>query len=127
MTYLWDTFRPKGIAITEFGFNPYMEFSRTVNAQRYGFERTTYYQQFLAEMMKVIYEDHVNIVAAFGWSIMDNNEFGSYEQQYALQHVNRTDPMLGRIFKRSIFDYVDFFKQRVQKTLEKYRRLGLGQ
>jgi len=114
MTYLRDIFHPNGIAITEFGFNPYMEFSRTVNAQRYDFERATYYQQFLAEMMKVIYEDHVNIVAAFGWIIMDNNEFGSYEQQYGLQYVNRTGPMLGRVFKRSIFDYMDFFKQRVQ-------------
>ena len=115
MGYLWDTFKPAGIAITEFGFNPYMEFSRPIDAQRYDFERTTYYSQFLAEMLKCIYVDGINIVAAFGWSVMDNNEFGSYEQQYGMQLVNRTSPMLERTYKRSMFDYVDFFNSRVQK------------
>lgn len=31
MKYLWQTFRPKGILIAEFGFNPYQEFSRYVS------------------------------------------------------------------------------------------------
>ena len=115
MGYLWDTFQPSGIAITEFGFNPYMEYIRPINAQRYDFERTTYYQQFLSEMLKCIYVDGINIVAAFGWSIMDNNEFGSYEQQYGMQLVNRTSPGLERTYKRTMFDYVDFFHSRVQK------------
>ena len=80
MKYLWQTFRPKGILIAEFGFNPYMEYSRTLDAQRYDLERTLYYQEFLAEMLKVIYEDGVNIIGALGWSALDNNEFGSYMQ-----------------------------------------------
>lgn len=49
------------------------------------------------------------MIAALAWSIMDNNEFGSYEQQYRLQLVNRTAPRLSRTYKRSIFNYVDFF------------------
>ena len=113
MGYIWDTFRPTGIAITEFGFNPFMGYARTIDAQRYDFERATYYEQFLAEMLKFIYLDGINIIAAFGWSIMDNNEFGSYEQQYSMQLVNRTSPNLTRTYKRTMFDYVDFFDQRI--------------
>ena len=112
--YIWNTFRPAGVAITEFGFNPFMEYARTVDAQRYDFERATYYERFLAETLKAMYVDGVNVVAAFAWSIMDNNEFGSYEQQYGLQLVNRTNAGLERTFKRSMFDYVDFFHQRVK-------------
>jgi beta-glucosidase/6-phospho-beta-glucosidase/beta-galactosidase len=116
LAYVWNTFRPSGIAITEFGFNPFMEHARTVKAQRYDFERTSYFEGFLTEMLKAIHEDGINVVAAFAWSIMDNNEFGSYEQQYRMQLVNQTAPGLPRTFKKSIFDYVDFFHQRVKPS-----------
>lgn len=113
--YIWNTFRPEGgIAITEFGFNPFMESARTPDAQRYDYERARYYEGFLEEMLKAMYEDGVKVVGAFAWSIMDNNEFGSFEQQYGLQLVNRTLPGLPRRYKRSMFDYVDFFRGRVQ-------------
>ena len=112
LNYMWNTYRPSGIAITEFGFNPFMEYARTVNAQRYDLERAEYYVDYLSEMLKAMYEDGVNVIGAFAWSIVDNNEFGSYEQQYGMQIVNRTDPMLKRTFKRSMFDFVDFFQRR---------------
>lgn len=57
-----------------------MEYSRTLDAQRYDLERTLYYQSFLAEMLKAIYEDGINVVGALAWSALDNNEFGSFEQ-----------------------------------------------
>jgi hypothetical protein len=41
----------------------------------------------------------------------DNNEFGQYDQQYGLQLVNRTNGEFTRSYKRSIFDFVDFFHQ----------------
>jgi len=41
----------------------------------------------------------------------DNNEFGQYDQQYGLQLVNRTNGEFTRSFKRSLFDYIDFFHQ----------------
>ena len=107
--YVWDTFRPKGVFITEFGFNPFMEYARTVPAQRYDLERTLYYQTFLTAMLKAIFEDGVKVVGALGWSIMDNNEFGSYEQQYGMQLVNRTSGTFDRTYKRTMFDYVDWF------------------
>ena len=34
--------------------------------------------------------------------------------RYGLQHVNRTNGEFTRSFKRSIFDYVDFFHQYVE-------------
>ncbi|KAK5132114.1 hypothetical protein LTR08_000365 [Meristemomyces frigidus] len=112
--YLWNTFRPNGILISEFGFNPFMEFNKTVVAQRYDLERTLYYEWFLREMLKSVYEDGVNVIGALAWSFVDNDEFVSYEQQYGLQHVNRTNGEFTRSFKRSIFDYVDFFHQYVE-------------
>jgi hypothetical protein len=44
----------------------------------------------------------------------DNNEFGSYDQQYGLQMVNRTNGEFTRIYKRSLFDFVDFFHQYIE-------------
>ena len=44
----------------------------------------------------------------------DNNEFGSYDQQYGLQMVNRTNREFTRSYKRSLFDFVDFFHQYVE-------------
>lgn len=44
----------------------------------------------------------------------DNNEFGSYDQQYGLQMVNRTNGEFTRSYKRSLFDYVDFFHKFIE-------------
>lgn len=44
----------------------------------------------------------------------DNDEFTSYQQQYGVQFVNRTDGKLTRSYKRSIFDFVDFFHEFVE-------------
>ncbi len=91
-----------------------MEYAETVVAQRYDLERTLYYQWFLREMLKSIYEDHVNVIGTLAWSFLDNDEFYSYLQQYGLQHVNRTNGEFTRSYKRSIFDYVDFFHEFVE-------------
>lgn len=113
--YVWNTFRPSGILISEFGFNPFDESIRTPDAQRYDLERSLYYQDFLQETLKAIHEDGVNVIGALAWSIMDNNEFGSYEEQYGMQTVNRTDGKFTRRYKRSMFDLVDFFHRHIQK------------
>lgn len=100
--------------IAEFGFNPFYEFAETVVAQRYDLQRTLYYQWFLRETLKSIYLDGVNVIGALAWSFLDNDEFTSYYEQYGLQHVNRTNGEFTRSFKRSMFDYVDFFHQFVE-------------
>lgn len=112
--YVWNTFRPAGgVMITEFGFPVYDEYARALEDQRQDLERSLYYLDFLAEALKSVHEDGVNVIGALAWSFVDNNEFGSYENQYGLQTVNRTDGSLRRHFKRSIFDLVDFFNTHV--------------
>ncbi|EQB56157.1 hypothetical protein CGLO_03851 [Colletotrichum gloeosporioides Cg-14] len=108
--YVWNTFKPSGIMVTEFGFPQYADTETPVDAQRYDFERTMYYQNFLTETLRAVHEDGVNVIGALAWSWIDNNEFGSFEQQYGMMGVNRSDPNLGRWIKRSFFDYVNFFQ-----------------
>ncbi|KAK5699768.1 hypothetical protein LTR97_005899 [Elasticomyces elasticus] len=90
-----------------------MEWSKPTVAQLYDLERTLYYQEFLRETLKAIYEDGVNVIGALAWSFVDNDEFTSYYQQYGLQHVNRTNGEFTRSYKRSMFDYVHFFHKYV--------------
>ncbi|KAJ5833794.1 beta-glucosidase [Penicillium riverlandense] len=112
--YVWNTFQPEGgIAITEFGFNPAFEAQISGDAQRFDLTRSLYLLEFLDEMLKAIYEDGVKMVGAFAWSLFDNNEFGSFAQQYGVQTVNRTTGTLERRYKRSMFDFVDFFHDHV--------------
>ncbi|XRM47531.1 hypothetical protein ABZX51_010502 [Aspergillus tubingensis] len=113
--YVWNTFKPSGIVISEFGFNPFDDSLKEGNAQRYDLERTLYYQDFLEEMLKAIHEDGVNVIGTLAWSYLDNNEFGSYANQYGMQSVNRTNGTWERRYKRSIFDYVDFFHEHVSR------------
>ena len=107
--YIWNTFRPSGILISEFGFNPFMESKETLVQQRYDLQRALYYQEYLRELLKSMHLDGVNVIGALAWSFVDNNEFGSFENQYGLQTVNRTSGKFERHYKRSFFDFVDFF------------------
>jgi beta-glucosidase/6-phospho-beta-glucosidase/beta-galactosidase len=111
--YVWNTFKPSGVLISEFGFNPFMESEKTLVEQLYDLERTLYYQDFLKETLKSMHLDGVNVIGALAWSFVDNNEFGSYENQYGLQTVNRTNGKFERHYKRSFFDLVDFFHKYV--------------
>jgi len=53
------------------------------------------------------------IVANDSCVCSDNNEWGLFELQYGMQLVNRTDGKFTRRYKRSMFDYVDFFQRYV--------------
>lgn len=46
------------------------DFHQTTVAQLYDLERTYYYQTFLRETLKSIYEDGVNVIGALGWSFV---------------------------------------------------------
>jgi beta-glucosidase/6-phospho-beta-glucosidase/beta-galactosidase len=112
--YVWNTFKPVGgILISEFGFNPFADSLKTVDMQRYDLERTMYYQGFLHETLKAIHEDKIKVIGALAWSFVDNNEFGHFSEQYGMQAVNRTDGKFTRNYKRSMFDYIDFFHSHV--------------
>ncbi|CAN8105903.1 unnamed protein product [Discula destructiva] len=111
--YIWNTYRPSAIIITEFGFTVYDEALRTLEDQRYDLERSLYFQDFLNEVLKSVNEDGVNVIGALAWSFADDNEFGSYTSHYGMQTVDRRDGRLRRRYKRSLFDFVDFFHQHV--------------
>lgn len=135
--YVWNTFRPSGIMVTgkyikrlpmtsshsrtwadwraEFGLPPLNDAENPVVYQLSSYDQSRYYQGFLSEMLKAMYEDNVNVIGTLAWSFADNDEFSTFDEHYGLQHVNRTDGKWTRTYKRSIFDYVDFFHQHIEE------------
>lgn len=113
--YAWSTFRPSGIMIAEFGFPQIDEYEQSLQVQQFDLDRSLYYQNFLTEMLHAVHADGVNMIGALAWSAFDNNEFGSYASQYGLQGVDRTDGKFERYYKRSLFDYVDFFNTHIEQ------------
>lgn len=110
MNYLWNTYKTP-LVYTEFGFPVFAEAEKDLDAQRYDTPRSNYYLSVMSELLAAIWEDGIDLRGAFAWSFLDNWEFGSYEEHYGLQAVNRTTQV--RSFKRSFFDYVEFFQARV--------------
>ena len=114
MSYVWNTFRPSGVLISEFGFPKFGEQLEDLDAQRYDLERSSYYRAFLTEVLRAVNEDGVNVIGALAWSFVETNEFGTFDDHYGLQTMNHTS--FERTFKRSAFDYVDFFHEHVKGT-----------
>ncbi|RDW80332.1 hypothetical protein BP5796_05030 [Coleophoma crateriformis] len=113
MSYLWNTFKPSGILISEYGFNQYNEALMAYDIARFDTLRSMYYQEFVDAMRMCIWDMGINIIGALAWAYVDNDEFGSFSQRYGLQSFNETT--FERSFKRSIFDYVDLFTNLVSK------------
>ncbi|KAH8203489.1 hypothetical protein TruAng_002360 [Truncatella angustata] len=108
-SYVWNTYKPSEIMLTEFGFPQIDDSHHELSVQQFDFDRSMYYHNFLTEVLHTIHTDNVNVIGALAWSWIDNNEFGDYGNQYGMQTVNRTDGLFTRRYKRSFFDYVDFF------------------
>ncbi|KAL6157796.1 hypothetical protein ACJQWK_07336 [Exserohilum turcicum] len=113
LNYLWNTWRTP-VAVTEFGFPVFAEAQKTQADQEFDSPRSWYYQTYLNEGLKAIWEDGVKFIGAFAWSWADNWEFGDYDQHFGIQTVNRTTMV--RRYKKSFFDYVDFVESRRQKA-----------
>jgi beta-glucosidase/6-phospho-beta-glucosidase/beta-galactosidase len=107
MNYLWETYSPQAIMVTEFGFPVFEEALAPLASQANDLPRTLYYNSYLTEILNCIHEDGINIIGAIGWSMLDNWEFGTYAQHFGMQNVNRTT--FERTYKRSFFDFVGFF------------------
>lgn len=116
LNYLWNTFKPTGILIAEFGFPIFGDNLKPLDAQRYSLDKTIYYNAFMTEVLRAVNEDNVNVIGALAWSFLETNEFGSFDVKYGLQTVDFESELLERTYKRSAFDYVDLFHQHVQKT-----------
>jgi beta-glucosidase/6-phospho-beta-glucosidase/beta-galactosidase len=111
LNYLWNTFKSP-VAVTEFGFPVFAEADKEQQDQEFDSPRSWYYQSYLNEGLKAIWEDGVQFIGAFAWSFADNWEFGDYDQQFGIQTVNRTTQE--RRYKKSFFDFVDFVESRRQ-------------
>lgn len=112
LNYLYSTFRAP-VAVTEFGFPVFGEADKKQADQEFDSPRSVYYQSYLSEGLKAMWEDGVEWIGAFAWSWADNWEFGDYAQHFGLQTVNRTTQV--RRYKKSFFEYVDFVESRRQK------------
>lgn len=107
---VWDTYYPKGgILLSEFGFPVQNEALKTLPQEQFDIERSLYYRGALNEILKAISEDGVKMIGTFGWSFLDNNEFSTLTTHFGMQAVNRTNGLFTRYYKRSLFDWVDFF------------------
>ncbi|KAJ5808778.1 beta-glucosidase 1A [Penicillium riverlandense] len=107
MNWLWDTYHPNAIMMTEFGFPVSLERDLTLDMQRNDLPRSLYYESYLTEMLNLIHEDGVNMIGAIAWTMLDNWEWGSFDPHFGMQAVNRTT--MERTYKRSFFDYVEYF------------------
>lgn len=113
LNYLWNTFKSP-VAVTEFGFPVFAEAEKEQQDQEFDSPRSWYYQSYLNEGLKAIWEDGVQFIGAFAWSWADNWEFGDYDAHFGIQTVNRTTQE--RRYKKSFFDFVDFIESRRQKS-----------
>ncbi|KAI7201141.1 hypothetical protein D0869_05237 [Hortaea werneckii] len=110
LNYLYNTWKAP-VALTEFGFPVFGEADKQdLSDELFDTPRSIYYLSFLSETLKAIWEDGVEVVGAYAWSFADNWEFGDYDQHFGIQTVNRTTQE--RAYKKSFFDFVDFFKAR---------------
>ncbi|KAH7091956.1 beta-glucosidase-like protein [Paraphoma chrysanthemicola] len=111
LNYLYNTFRAP-VAVTEFGFPVFGEAEKQQPDQEFDSPRSWYYQTYLNEGLKAIWEDGVDFIGAFAWSWADNWEFGDYDAHFGIQTVNRTTQE--RRYKKSFFEFVDFIESRRQ-------------
>ncbi|KAF2023376.1 beta-glucosidase-like protein [Setomelanomma holmii] len=113
LNYLYNKFRAP-VAVTEFGFPVFGEAEKEQPDQEFDSPRSWYYQSYLNEGLKAIWEDGVDFIGAFAWSWADNWEFGDYDAYFGIQTVNRTTQE--RRYKKSFFDFVDFVESKRQPS-----------
>ncbi|KAL3669038.1 hypothetical protein V7S43_006323 [Phytophthora oleae] len=56
-----------------------------------------YFQAYVEQVYKAVVEEEIPIIGYTAWSLVDNNEWGSYKPRFGLHYVNYTTPELARI------------------------------
>lgn len=74
--------------------------------------QSNFYIPILQEVLKAIHEDGVHMKGLFGWSYLDNWEWGQYDDRYGVQSYNETT--MERTYKRAIFDYSEFMQEHIR-------------
>lgn len=73
--YIQDTWKPAGVAVTEFGFAEPFEVQKTIKADILSDPiRRSYYKEYMQAILIAISEG-VNVVGCLAWSIVDNLEW----------------------------------------------------
>jgi beta-glucosidase/6-phospho-beta-glucosidase/beta-galactosidase len=72
-SYVYNTYK-KPVFITEFGFPVFGEATKTLSHQRFDLPRSLYYTGIMAEILKSIWEDGVQIIGALAWTFADDWE-----------------------------------------------------
>ncbi|XP_061385959.1 myrosinase 1-like [Danaus plexippus] len=72
------------------------------------YDRIRYYNDYLSEILNVIYDDDVKVLGYTAWTLMDNFEWrAGFSERFGLYHVDITDPNLPRTPKLS----AEYYKQ----------------
>lgn len=72
-SYVWNTWKTP-IIIAEFGFTLSGEDALPLALQRQDGPRAVYYTSIMSEVLKSIWEDHVQIIGAIAWAMVDDWE-----------------------------------------------------
>lgn len=100
-----------GITIAEFGLPMFKASQMSLKQHVSDLSQSLFYIPFLREILKSINEDGVKMKGVYGWSYLDNWEWGQYDDMYGVQTYNHTTQK--RTFKRGIFDYVEFMQKHI--------------
>jgi len=100
------------VMVTEFGLSVPVPPGGRLQDNLYNVPQSEYIISYLNEMLKAIWEDGVHVMGALVWTFLDDWEFGYNNKGFGLQYLNRTTQE--RVYRRSIFDVVDFVEGRRQ-------------
>jgi beta-glucosidase/6-phospho-beta-glucosidase/beta-galactosidase len=62
-----------------------------------GQDQLEYFQAYVEQVHKALAEDKIPIIGYTAWSLLDNNEWGSYKPRFGLHYVNYSSPELPRL------------------------------
>lgn len=92
-----------------------IEFSELTREQAFFDQpRSDLHISYLNDMLKVIWEDEVEVAGALVWSFADNREWGTFAHKFGLQAGNLSTQEC--TYKRSMFDLVDFYQSHGGRT-----------
>lgn len=102
--------------ISEFGFaEPYEVYKELVPDVLTDAIRSSYYKEYMQGILMGLSEG-VNVIGCLAWSFVDNLEWTSgFQVKFGMQRVDFDSPGLERSYKASFFQFVDVYKQYVQK------------
>ncbi|KAF9876800.1 hypothetical protein CkaCkLH20_05646 [Colletotrichum karsti] len=101
-----------GITIAEYGLPAFKAADMSVKHMQSDLAQSNFYIPILAEVLKAINIDGIHVKELYGWSYLDNWEWGQYDDKYGVQGYNQTTQE--RFYKRAIFDYAGFIQDHME-------------